>query len=156
MRVLDLACGRGCHAILAAERGASVVGIDSDDEALRAAEKAARKTGARVEWMRLDPSSDAMPRGPFDLVMTFGFLDRPRLPVFLDAVKPGGHFLAEMFLEAQQELGWGPTDQARLLKAGEVWTMFRPYELVVAREVLEILDGRTLAVAGALVRRPSQ
>ena len=97
-----------------------------------------------------------LPDGPFDFVMTLGFLDRSRFPQFLTSVTPGGYFLAEMFLEAQRELGWGPTDQARLLKSGEVWTLFRPHELVVAREVLEILDGRSLAVAGALVRRPSQ
>jgi SAM-dependent methyltransferase len=156
MRVLDIGCGRGCHAILAAERGADVTAVDADAEALKAAEKAARKAAAAVHWIKLDPAHDRLPQGPFDLVMVLGGFDRRRLADYLGTVRPGGFLLGEAFLEQQRDLGWGPTDQARLLKSGEVWTLFQPFDLIEVREVLEILDGRTLAVASALARRPPQ
>jgi hypothetical protein len=69
-------------------------------------------------------------------------------------VQPGGYFQAEAFLEQQRDLGWGPTSDAHLLKRGELWSLAGDFEIVLAREVLEILDGRTRAVASVLAQRP--
>lgn len=156
VRVLDLACGRGCHAIAAAQRGARVVAIDLDEDRLRDADRAARKAGVTVQWIKADLTRDPLPDGPFDLVMQFDYLDRVRLPSFLDLVKPGGYFAAETFLEQQRELGWGPTSDEHLLKPAEFWSLVSPFEIVHAREVHETLDGRTKAVASILARRPSE
>lgn len=153
-RVLDLGCGQGCHAIAAAKRGARVVGVDVDAEQLQEAEIAARNAGVTVEWVQADLTAALLPAGPFDVVMQYNYLDRTRLPEFLEAVQPGGHFMAEAFLEQQRELGWGPTSDAHLLKRGELWSLVGHYEIVLAREVIEILDGRTRAVASILARRP--
>jgi len=152
-RVLDLACGQGCNAIAAARRGATVVAVDADRDRLQDAEAAARKIGVVIEWVQADLTNDPLPAGPFDVVMQFNYLHRVRLPDFLAAVKPGGYFSAEAFLEQQRELGWGPTSDEHLLKRGELWSLVRPYEIVLAREVLEVLDGRTRAVASVLARR---
>ena len=156
MRVLDLACGRGSQAIAAAQRGAQVVAIDIDEDRLRDAERAARKAGVTVEWIKADLTRDQLPEGPFDLVMQFDYLDRARLPDFLDLVKPGGYFIAETFLVAQRELGWGPTSDEHLLKPAEFWSLVGPFEIVLAREVHETLDGRTKAVSSILAKRPSE
>jgi hypothetical protein len=109
-----------------------------------------------VEWVQADLTRDPLPPGQFDVVMVFNYLDRNRMPLFLEAVKPGGYFEAETFLERQRELGWGPTADEHLLKTGELWSLVGRYEIVLAREVLEILDGRTRAVASILARRPLQ
>lgn len=156
MRVLDLACGRGHHAIAAALRGAEVLAVDFDEDLLRDADRAARKAGVTVEWVKADLTRDPLPNGPFDLVMQFDYLDRTRLPEFLDLVKPGGYFAAETFLEQQRELGWGPTSDEHLLKPAELWSLVRPFEIVLAREVHETLDGRTKAISSILARRPSE
>jgi SAM-dependent methyltransferase len=156
MRVLDLGCGRGSHAIGAARRGARVVAVDVDDDRLRDAERAARKAGVSVEWVKADLAYDPLPEGPFDFVMQFGYLDRRRLPEFLDLVKPGGYFEAEAFLEAQRALGWGPTADEHLLKPAEFWSLVGDFEIVLAREVHETLDGRTKAIASILARRPTE
>ncbi|NIM48856.1 MAG: methyltransferase domain-containing protein [Gemmatimonadales bacterium] len=156
MRVLDLACGRGCHAIAAAERGAHVVAVDNDAEILRSAEKAARKANVTVEWVQADLQRDPLPEGKFDIVMVFNYLDRARMSQFLDAVKPGGYFMLETFLEQQRELGWGPTSDEHLLKAGELWELVQPFEILLAREVVEILDGRSMAVSSILAQRPGE
>ncbi len=155
-RVLDLACGQGCHAIAAAKHGATVTAVDRDADLLREAEAAAKKANVSVEWVQADLTRDPLPPGQFDVVMVFNYLDRNRMPLFLEAVKPGGYFEAETFLERQRELGWGPTADEHLLKTGELWSLVGRYEIVLAREVLEILDGRTRAVASILARRPLQ
>ena len=156
MRVLDLACGRGSHAIAAAQRGAQVVAVDIDDDRLRDAERTARKAGVTVEWIKADLTRDRLPEGPFDLVMQFDYLDRARLPDFLDLVRPGGYFAAETFLEMQRELGWGPTSDEHLLKPAELWSLVGRFEIVLAREVHETLDGRTKAIASILAKCPSE
>jgi 2-polyprenyl-3-methyl-5-hydroxy-6-metoxy-1,4-benzoquinol methylase len=156
MRVLDLACGRGCHAIAAAQHGATVVAVDRDPDRLREAEEDARRSNVKVQWIEADLTRDPIPQGPYDLVMQFNYLDRTRLSEFMALVKPGGYFEAETFLEQQRELGWGPTSDEHLLKRGELWTLAAPFEIVLIREVLEILDGRTRALASLLARRPTE
>ncbi len=156
MRVLDLACGEGLHAIAAAKRGAKVVAIDNDPTRLEHAQQTAQKAKVAVDFVQADLSREPVPDGPYDIVLQFDYLDRRRLPEFLAVVEPGGYFLAETFLEQQRELGWGPTSDEHLLKTGELWTLLGPFEIVLAREVLEILDGRTKAVASILARRPPE
>jgi SAM-dependent methyltransferase len=154
--VLVLACGDGTHAIAAAERGARVVAVDRDAEQLDLGQRAAAKARVDVEWIEADLTADPLPGGPFDVVMVFEYLDRTRMPEFLEAVRPGGLFLYETFLEQQRELGWGPTSDDHLLQAGELWSLVQPFEILLGREVLEILDGRTKAVASVLAQRPME
>lgn len=154
MRVLDVACGRGRHAIAAARRGASVVALDVDAASLRHGEEAARNANVSIQWVQADLERDSLPAGPFDVVLLFNYLDRRRMKVFLDAVCAGGYLLGETFLERQRALGWGPTSTDHLLAAGEIFSLIHPYELVSAREALEMLDGRPMAVASVLARRP--
>ncbi len=155
MRVLDVACGKGRHAIAAAALGAEVTALDSDESRLREAEKAAKKAQFHVDWRVADLQKD-LPDGPVDMVMIFNYLDRARMSKFRDMVRPGGYLLAETFLEQQRELGWGPTDDEHLLHPGELWTLVEPFEIVLARDVLEVLDGRPMAVASILARRPEE
>jgi len=155
MRVLDVGCGSGRHAIAAAERGAKVIGVDFDNAELEKADKAAKKARVPVEWLQLDLESQPLPLGPFDLVMIFNYLDRARMPAFLEAVRPGGCFMAETFSEQQRELGWGPTSDDHLLKPCELWSLVHPFEILLAREVIEMLDGRPMAVGSILARRPN-
>ena len=154
VRILDVACGDGRHAIAAAQRGANVLTIDSDADRLANAERAARKANATLKVQQLDLTRDPFPAGPFEIVMQFEYLDRKRIPELLEIVKPGGYFEADMFLEQQRELGWGPTSDKHLLKQGEIWSLVGNFEIVLAREVLETLDGRAKAVASVLAQRP--
>jgi SAM-dependent methyltransferase len=154
VRILVVACGDGCHAIAAAERGANVLAIDSDADRLADAERAAQKANVTINTQHLDLARDPFPKGPFEIVMQFEYLDRRRIPELLAIVKPGGYYEAEMFLEQQRELGWGPTSDKHLLKPGELWTLAGDYEIILAREVLETLDGRAKAIASILAQRP--
>ncbi len=156
MRVLDLACGRGRNAIAAAKLGAHVVAVDVDEEKLRTAAQAAKESGVTVQWVRADLRSDQVPAGPFDLVMIFNYLDRTRLDTFLGAVAPGGYFMAETFLEAQREFGWGPSSPDHLLRPAELLSLVHPFEIILARDVIETIDGRQMALASVLAQRPTE
>lgn len=71
-RVLELGCGVGSLAVMMAERGASVLGIDAAEPMLEEARR--RVTGAnladRIEVRRLSVMEiDTLPRGSFDFVV---------------------------------------------------------------------------------------
>lgn len=53
-RVLDLACGTGNAALIAARRGASVIGVDFEPRLLAIAADRARDAGLAVEWVCAD------------------------------------------------------------------------------------------------------
>jgi 2-polyprenyl-3-methyl-5-hydroxy-6-metoxy-1,4-benzoquinol methylase len=154
-RVLDVACGQGRHAIAAARLGARVIAVDADEAALAAGRDAARAAGVTVEFLRADLRRDPIPSGPFDLVLVFNYLDRTRMPGFLHVVAPGGHILCETFVERQREFGWGPESPEHLLKPLELLSLVAPFEIVLARDVIETIDGRQMAIGSVLARRPS-
>ena len=54
LRVLDVACGRGRHAVRLAQRGFDVTGIDTSPEFLATARGAAADSAASVEFLERD------------------------------------------------------------------------------------------------------
>ncbi|MGH9443213.1 MAG: class I SAM-dependent DNA methyltransferase [Thermoanaerobaculia bacterium] len=56
-RVVDLGCGTGSHAILLAERGYRVVGVDRSPEMIRIAEAKARARRVDIRWVEGDLAS---------------------------------------------------------------------------------------------------
>lgn len=95
-RVLDLACGTGDLAMLAAVKGATVVGLDLTmpmiDLARRRLAPAATRPPA---WLVGDMHALPVPSGSFDVVTTgYGLRNVPDLPVALAEIhrvlRPGG------------------------------------------------------------------
>lgn len=150
-RVLDVACGRGRHALAAASLGADVVAVDSDAERIAAGRRAAR--GLRIQWVCDDLRTCPLEADGFNVVMVFNYLDRARMGDIRAAVRPGGFLLCETFLEAQREHGWGPTSDDHLLKPGELLRLIEPFEIILAREGLDFVGGRPMAVASVLAQR---
>ena len=54
LRILDLPCGQGRHAIELARRGYDVTGVDLSPFLLKVAEERARADGIRVRWLAGD------------------------------------------------------------------------------------------------------
>jgi 2-polyprenyl-3-methyl-5-hydroxy-6-metoxy-1,4-benzoquinol methylase len=153
-RVLDLACGEGRHALAAAALGAQVKAVDNDTEKLASARELAAARGLAIDFECVDLEGPWPSFGSFDAVLMFNYLDRARMPDVISCVGPGGVLIMETFLEAQRELGWGPTDPAHLLEPGELSRLVRPLEVVHGREVLEPVDAeRWRAVASVVARR---
>jgi SAM-dependent methyltransferase len=60
-RILDVGCGTGRHAIEFTRRGYKVTGVDISSGMLAEAEKAARKAGVEVVWVRTDATKFTLP-----------------------------------------------------------------------------------------------
>ncbi len=152
-RVLDLACGTGRHAIAAAELGAQVVAVDVDTAKLDRARSMAERAGLTVDWVQADLRNYPLPVRAFDIVMMFYYLDRQRTGDILGAVRPGGFFLFETFLNVQRQYGWGPKSDDHLLKHGELLELVDPLEILLEREAHDVADDRPMAVASVLAQR---
>jgi SAM-dependent methyltransferase len=111
--VLDAGCGTGEHALMAAERGLDVTGVDLATKAIATAEAKARSRGLAVRFLVWD-ALDLPALGQFDTVLDSGLYhvfddeDRARFLVSLaGAVKPGGHYFMLCFSDRQPG-DWGP------------------------------------------------
>lgn len=135
----------------AAQRGAQVVAVDADPERVEVGRRRGRDLP--IEWVTGDLTSYPLSSDAFDVVMIFNYLDRRRMPDFRAAVRPGGYLLYETFLRTQREYGWGPTSDEHLLEPGELISLVEPLEILLAREALEFIGGRPMAVASALAQR---
>jgi cyclopropane fatty-acyl-phospholipid synthase-like methyltransferase len=111
--VLDAGCGTGEHALMAAERGLDVTGIDLARAAIAAAEAKARDRGLAARFLVHDALR--LPElGQFDTVLDCGLFhvfddeDRARFLVSLaGAVKAGGRYFLLCFSDRQPG-DWGP------------------------------------------------
>jgi cyclopropane fatty-acyl-phospholipid synthase-like methyltransferase len=154
MRVLDLACGEGRHALAAAILGAEVIGVDRDETRLATARELAASHHLTVDWRVVDLQGPWPEFGRFDAVLMFNYLDRARMPAMRELVAPGGLLMMESFLTGQRELGWGPTSEDHLLRPGELARLAAPLRILHGREVLEPVDAeRWRAVASVVARR---
>jgi ubiquinone/menaquinone biosynthesis C-methylase UbiE len=73
-RVLDVGCGDGSYSILAARRGAHVVGVDRSLGMLESAQRRASACGVCVQWCQASAESLPFPSGSFDVVMAVTLL----------------------------------------------------------------------------------
>lgn len=103
MRILDLACGQGRHAIELAKRGYNVVGLDYSDYLLNVAKEKAKKEEVNVEFIKGDMRNlpfenefDAI----YNIFTSFGyFSDEDNFKVLKEvhkALKKGGKFLIDL------------------------------------------------------------
>ena len=134
-RVLDVACGRGRHALLLAAAGFAVTAVDRDAGALgRLRQQAVRlELDVRVEEMDLEAPGVDLGAGRFDLIVVTRYLHRPIFPQLVNALAPGGALVYETFLISQAERGH-PTNPAFLLQPGELPSLLRPLEILRSRE----------------------
>ncbi|MEP7116881.1 MAG: rhodanese-like domain-containing protein [Acidobacteriota bacterium] len=149
MRVLDVAAGRGRHALLLAGAGLTVTAIDRDVAKMaRLAAVAGRLDLAITTRVRdLEAGEADLGDGAFDFVIVTNYLHRPLMPALVRAVAAGGVLLYETFTRAQAERG-RPTNPAYLLEPGELVGLVAPLQVVRQRE--GDVDGRMVASVAAV------
>ncbi len=104
-RVLDLACGTGNAALLAAARGAPVVGVDAAPRLLEVARQRARSLNVKAEFLQGDLLALPIADGSADVVLSvFGLIFAPDPPGALAEVArvaaPGARVLLSAWLPA--------------------------------------------------------
>lgn len=150
--VLDVACGRGRHALWLANAGFSVRAIDRNAEAIAVVTDSADRLGLGIDAAVVDLETDPPPSlgvGEYDVVLVFNYLHRVLLPAIREAVKPGGSVFYETFTERQAERGH-PRNPNFLLKDGELLELLAPFTVVRSRQ--GEFDGRF--VASIVAERP--
>jgi ubiquinone/menaquinone biosynthesis C-methylase UbiE len=95
MRVLDVACGTGVLAMVAARAGAHTTGLDLSPDLLQRARENAQLAQLEIEWHEGDVEELPFAAGSFDAVLSqFGHMFAPRPDVtvreMLRVLKPGG------------------------------------------------------------------
>ena len=150
--VLDVACGRGRHALLLASAGFDVHAIDRDPEAIAFVRETADRLGlainAEVVDLETDPPFD-LGSSIYDALLVFNYLHRPLFASLRAAVKPGGRIFYETFTTRQAERGH-PRNPAFLLKDGELAHLVTPFTVMRSRE--GDIDGRF--IASVVAERP--
>jgi len=113
-RVLDVGCGTGEHALMAADLGLPVLGVDVAASAVRRAEGKARDRGVSARFLVRDALQMAALGEQFDTVLDCGlfhiFEDDDRVPFVenLRAVtKPDSRYFMLCFSDRQPG-DWGP------------------------------------------------
>jgi SAM-dependent methyltransferase len=151
-RALDVACGRGRHALWLAERGLTTLAVDRDAAAVREVNGVAQERGLplRAETRDLERGDDPFGGAAFDVIVVVHYLHRPLFPSLIAALAPGGLLIYETFTRAQAARG-KPTNPDFLLKPGELLELVRPLDVVASRE--GDYDGRM--VAAVIARRES-
>jgi tellurite methyltransferase len=146
---LDVAMGRGRHALLLARSGFRVFGVDWDFAAVAETMREARRERLPLLGWCADVTVHPIPRGRFDAVVVTRFLDRALFPAIRDAVAPGGVVVYETFTTAQLALGVGPRSPDHLLMPGELRAAFADFDVTFYEEV-----NAPEAVARIVARKP--
>jgi SAM-dependent methyltransferase len=132
---LDVACGRGRHAVWLAERGLIVHAIDRHADTIVELTRIAseRALPIRPRVFDLETGAPQLPRRAFDLVVVFNYLHRPLFPALVAALRPGGFLIYETFTRAQALRG-KPSNPDFLLEPGELRRLVHPLTIVAERE----------------------
>ena len=148
---MDIACGRGRHAVQMASWGIETVAIDFSVVALRLAASRAAAMGCNLTTQCLDledPETD-LGDGTYDLVSVFNYLHRPLIPALKRCVRPGGIVVYKTYTQDQRKFCTGPRNPAYLLHQSELLELFAAFDHLVYREVC-----KSDATAALIARRP--
>lgn len=132
---LDLAAGRGRHALELARRGWSVEAWDVSDEALHSISEQARIEGLMVATRRVDLSQalDLQHHGRFDLIIVVNFLDRALLARVHELLTARGTLIAVTYTTDRS--GAHPADRW-CLAPGELQGGLPGFDTLLEREVM--------------------
>jgi rhodanese-related sulfurtransferase len=139
-RTLDVACGRGRHALFLAAAGFPVRAVDCDPGPVAWLDALARRLHLPLDAAVVDLEDAGADLGTseWELVLVFNDLHRPLFPALVRALKPGGVLLCE-------------TSPEHLVEPGGLSRLVAPLEVVRQRE--GEIEGR--AIASVAARKPA-
>jgi SAM-dependent methyltransferase len=137
--VLDVACGRGRHAVLLAERGFEVFAVDREPQVLPPS----------VHFVKADLENGSpwpFAGRKFAAIVVTNYLHRPLLPILGESVDEGGVLIYETFMAGNERYG-KPSNPDFLLRPGELLQAFATLTLVAFEQ------GRLERPKAAVVQR---
>ncbi len=134
-KALDVAMGRGRHALLLARRGFVTFGVDIRFDAVRDAVRAAAREHLNLRGWCADLTCAPLPEGTFDVVVVTRYLQRDLFESLKASVRDGGWVVYETFTVRQRELGFGPTSSEHLLRPNELRSAFDGWDVLFYEEV---------------------
>jgi SAM-dependent methyltransferase len=141
-RMLDLAAGHGRHTRYFAERGAQVLAVDRDAEALAAL---SGTPGIITRALDLEAGTWPLAGERFDAIVVANYLHRPLFPHLRAALAADGVLLYETFAMGNEAFG-RPTNPDFLLCQDELLTVAalppRPLTVVAFEQGFVDDDGR--------------
>jgi rhodanese-related sulfurtransferase len=150
-KTLDVACGRGRHALLLAGAGFPVRAVDRDPAQVQWLNALARRLQLPLDAAVVDLESGGADLGEeeWELILVFNYLHRKLFPSLVRALAPGGVLFCETYTREQAKRG-RPTNPDHLLEPGELPRLVAPLEVLRQRE--GEFDGR--AIASVAARKP--
>jgi tellurite methyltransferase len=151
-RVLDVACGRGRHALLLAAAGWAVRALDRSSSDIASLAAMAERLALPVEAEVVDLEKEDVELGcdAFAVILVVHYLHRPLFPALVNALAPGGLLLYETFTVAQAQRG-KPSNPDFLLEPAELPRLAAPLQVIRQRE--GEFEGRMVASLAA--RKPA-
>jgi 2-polyprenyl-3-methyl-5-hydroxy-6-metoxy-1,4-benzoquinol methylase len=150
-RALDFACGNGHYALLMAEAGADVTGIDLSEVSVQNAEREAAKRGLPAKFEVMDCEAMTFPNSTFDLISVTGVLhhlDLERAYAQLARVlKPTGSVLCVEGLAHNPFIHGYRKLTPHLRTAFEVEHILRRKDVFAARKYFRRIDWRLFYLA---------
>jgi SAM-dependent methyltransferase len=134
--VLDVACGRGRHALWLAREGFRVHAVDRDAKAVAFVRQSAEDAGLSVVVECVDLETYPPPSlgdAKYDAIVVINYLHRPLFPALKRALKPGGRLVYETFTVLQAARG-KPTNPDFLLQPGELLALVPPLTVLRSRD----------------------
>ncbi len=168
LRILDLPCGQGRHAIELARRGYDVTGVDLSPFLLKVAEERARADGIGLHWLEGD-MRQPIAGERFDVVLnlftSLGYFadeadDRKVVDAAAAMLVPGGRFLLEVIngerlMARFQEREWFTVGQAAVVERRSLdrtarrmvveRTVTTPNDTEVNLHAIRLYDGRDVS-----------
>lgn len=146
--IVDVAAGRGRHAVPLARAGRRVIAVDIVASALADA-----RTAAPIVAIAADASALPLRDASVDAIVCVNFLDRDAMPRLSSLLRGGGTIIFETFTVAQRTLGRGPTSAAHLLERDELPLLLAPLAMLEYREGLVRDDAGERYVARAMAMK---
>lgn len=152
-KALDIAAGRGRHALYLAARGFEVDALERDAEAVSYCQSIAREHRLRVQARQMDLERCTLAPSLYHLVVCFYYLQRDLIPQMIQALKPGGMVIYETFLIDNHTRSGHPRNRAYCFEHNELLGFFKDLRVLFYRE--GTVEGPTFVAQIIAQKNPS-
>ena len=126
-RAIDIAGGTGRHALWLARRGLQVTLVDVSEVAVEMALQSFREEELVLNASVLDLDDDPLPRGPWNVILCYHYLQRDLYRSLSDHLAPGGLLMVVQPTLTNLDRHDQPSERF-LLKEGEIANLVLGYD----------------------------